>query len=68
MSGARPNPVATPVAQWRRLLVLGVLSLGAATVVGRAFQLQVLERDFLQQEGNKRHIRTMLIPAHRGGR
>ncbi|MDM4770651.1 penicillin-binding protein 2 [Solimonas sp. SE-A11] len=66
MSGARPNPVAEPVAQWRRWLVLGVLSLGAATVVGRAFQLQVLERDFLRQEGNKRHIRTMLIPAHRG--
>lgn len=66
MSGARPNPVAQPVATWRRWLVLGVLGLGTLTVVGRAFQLQVLERDFLRQEGNKRHIRTMMIPAHRG--
>ncbi len=66
MKGARPNPVATPVSPWRRMAVLGVLALGMATVLGRAFQLQVLERDFLTQEGNKRHIRTMTIPAHRG--
>jgi cell division protein FtsI (penicillin-binding protein 3) len=66
VSGARPNPVAESVPAWRRWLVLSVLALGMAAVLGRAFQLQVLERDFLRQEGNKRHVRTMTIPAHRG--
>lgn len=59
-------PTAQPVRPWRRLLVLGCLGLGAVTVMGRAFQLQVLEREFLAKEGNKRHIRTLTIPAHRG--
>ncbi len=63
---AKPNPVAEPVSVWRRGLVVGVMALGAFIVLGRAFQLQVLERDFLMGEGNKRHIRTMTIPAHRG--
>ncbi|HUS24714.1 MAG TPA: penicillin-binding protein 2 [Candidatus Binatia bacterium] len=59
-------PVAKPVHPWRRVLVLGILGLGACTLLGRAFQLQVLEREFLAKEGNKRHIRTLTIPAHRG--
>ncbi len=60
------NRGAEPVGVWRRRFVVGVMSLGAMIVLGRAFQLQVIERDFLQKEGNKRHVRTMIIPAHRG--
>ncbi|TJY65156.1 penicillin-binding protein 2 [Sinimarinibacterium sp. CAU 1509] len=60
------NRSATPVGAWRSAAVLGLLALGAVVVLGRAFQLQILERDFLTGEGNKRHIRTMEIPAHRG--
>ncbi|HEX4895272.1 MAG TPA: penicillin-binding protein 2 [Solimonas sp.] len=60
------NLTAEPVAAWRRYLVLGAMGLGAIIVLGRAFQLQVLEREFLLKEGNKRHIRTVMIPAHRG--
>lgn len=63
---AKSNPVAKPVPAWRRALVLIVMAVGAVIVFGRAFQLQVLERDFLLKEGNKRHIRTVEIPAHRG--
>lgn len=66
MSLARPNPVAEAVGTWRRWTVIWLLGLGTALVLGRAFQLQVLERDFLRQEGDKRHIRTVIIPAHRG--
>lgn len=60
------NPSAGPVAGWRRWLVVGFMGIGALVVLGRAFQLQVLEREFLLREGNKRHIRTVTIPAHRG--
>jgi cell division protein FtsI (penicillin-binding protein 3) len=60
------NLGARPIGAWRRAFVVTVLGLGAFIVLGRAFQLQVLERDFLTREGNKRHIRTMTIPAHRG--
>ncbi len=54
------------VGSWRRWLVVGAMGLGAVVILGRAFQLQVLEREFLMREGNKRHIRTVTIPAHRG--
>lgn len=66
MSNARPNFVAQPVPTWRRWAVITVLGLGAVVILGRAFQLQVLQRDFLVQEGDKRHIRTLVIPGHRG--
>ena len=66
MSAARPNYIAQAVPSWRRWAVLGVLGLGATVVFARAFQLQVLQRDFLVQEGDKRHIRTLVIPGHRG--
>lgn len=65
MSAIRP-PALLPVAGWRRWLVVAAMGIGAAVVLGRAFQLQVLEREFLLREGNKRHIRTVTIPAHRG--
>ncbi|PTU30698.1 peptidoglycan D,D-transpeptidase FtsI family protein [Stenotrophobium rhamnosiphilum] len=66
MSSARPNYVTQTVPVWRRWAVLGLLGLGVVVVFGRAFQLQVLQRDFLVQEGDKRHIRTLVIPGHRG--
>ncbi len=60
------NKGAETVPGWRRWLVVGCMGIGALVVFGRAFQLQVLEREFLLREGNKRHIRTVTIPAHRG--
>ena len=65
-NGAEPSPIIRPVHPARRWVVLGFMALGAVLVLGRAFQLQVLQRDFLIQEGDKRHIRTLVIPAHRG--
>ena len=66
MSSARPNFVAQPVPAWRRWAVFLLLGLGVVVVLGRAFQLEVLQRDFLVEEGDKRHIRTLVIPGHRG--
>ena len=54
------------VAAWRLAAVLGVLALGAGIVLARAFELQVVQRDFLTAEGNKRALRTVTVPAHRG--
>ena len=54
-----------PVDRWRRLAVLGMLGLGALLVCGRAFQLQVLEREFLTKQGAKRQVRAVTLPGHR---
>ena len=54
------------VASWRLAAVGAVLVLGACVVMGRAFQLQVVQRDFLTAEGDKRAVRTITVPAHRG--
>lgn len=54
------------VPAWRRLAVLAVLAVGAGAVLARAFELQVVQRDFLTAEGNKRALRTVTVPAHRG--
>lgn len=65
--GARATVIpANPVKGWRRGFVLCALGLFACVVFGRAFQLQVIEQDFLAAEGSKRFIRNVTIPAHRG--
>ena len=51
---------------WRyRLVQVGLLS--AALLVGyRIVDLQLIDRQFLQNEGDKRSVRYESIPAHRG--
>lgn len=51
---------------WRRRLLLAILALGAFGVSVRAVYLQILHRDFLQAQGEERHLRTVAMPAHRG--
>ena len=64
LSSAPAHKVQT-VPAWRRILVLGLLGLGSAAVFGRAFQLQIVENDFLAKEGSKRHVRTVVLEGHR---
>ena len=64
--GALPKHSVQPVHVWRRWSVLVFLGLCSMAVLGRAVQLQVVEQAFLQKEGDKRHIRTVSIPGHRG--
>jgi len=50
----------------RRLFVLGCMALAAAALVGKAFSLQVLDKQFLLSQGEARHLRVVSLPAHRG--
>ncbi|QSA95932.1 penicillin-binding protein 2 [Methylococcus sp. EFPC2] len=52
------------VGRWRFLL-LGILT-GMLVLVGRAVDLQVLDHQFLQHQGDMRHVGLMPVPAHRG--
>ncbi len=54
-------PVAT-----RQGMLLGLLVLAAGSVIGRAAYLQLVHKDFLQEQGNERFLRKVEVPAHRG--
>ncbi|MBF7730345.1 peptidoglycan D,D-transpeptidase FtsI family protein [Pseudomonas sp. N040] len=51
---------------WRLRLVLVLLALMVAAIVWRIVDLQVLDRAFLQEQGDARSMRHLPIPAHRG--
>jgi len=51
---------------WRSRLVAIVLLAAMASLVGRAFYLQVLRTDFLQEKGDSRARRDLEISASRG--
>jgi cell division protein FtsI (penicillin-binding protein 3) len=61
---------ATAVSAWRFHLVVVVLCSLLALLVGRILSLQVLDtergRQFLQNQGDRRAVRTAEIPAYRG--
>ena len=51
---------------WRsRLMALMILGC-FGVLIGRAFYLQVLHNEFLQEKGESRYKRELLIPASRG--
>lgn len=51
---------------WRLVVVMAVTGGVVLALLGRALDLQVLNRDFLIDEADARHLRTVPIPAHRG--
>lgn len=51
---------------WRRGSVLGFMLVCALAVFGRAFFLQVVDKDFLNHRGDLQHIRNVGLPGHRG--
>jgi len=51
---------------WRRRSLLGVLSLALVALVWRAADQQIFKTDFLQNEGERRHLRVVEMPAYRG--
>ncbi len=56
----------TPDYRWRRALVLTALGIAVGLLVWRAVDLQIFNKEFLQEEGDARALRVVPIPAHRG--
>jgi len=52
--------------QWRFPFVVFVMIAAGGFLSFRALDIQVLENDFLQMQGDARHLRTVSLPAHRG--
>lgn len=50
----------------RGRLLLGVFALAAIALLWRGVYLQLTHKDFLQDHGDARYLRTVAIPAHRG--
>ena len=73
-SGTQSNSDGEPVSEqvqvrdfaWRFYLVVAVMLCAALGVAGRVTYLYVVDKDFLQHEGDIRMLRTAVIPAHRG--
>ena len=51
---------------WRARLLLLLVFFGFVVLAARAFYLQGLHKDFLQQKGETRYARVIEISAHRG--
>ncbi len=51
---------------WRFTLVMAVAVLAVVVLLLRAVDLQVVNRDFLLNQADARHLRTVVVPAHRG--
>jgi len=58
--------IATPNFRLRSTVLVVFLGVFLVAVVWSAFQRQVVEREFLQQEGAARYLRAWEIPARRG--
>ncbi|MDH3640795.1 MAG: penicillin-binding protein 2 [Gammaproteobacteria bacterium] len=52
--------------RWRHYTVVGLFIMGCAALVGRIVMLNVTEREFLQQQGDARSVRTEQMTAYRG--
>ena len=51
---------------WRRRLLLVLVLIGFAALLGRGIYLQSYHKRFLQEKGDARYSRTLILPAQRG--
>ena len=51
---------------WRHHLVVWLFFVGCAALAGRVLHLTLLEKEFLQDQGDARSVREEIIPSHRG--
>ncbi|OZT74013.1 peptidoglycan D,D-transpeptidase FtsI family protein [Vreelandella boliviensis] len=63
---SRQAPIAPPLGGGRFLFILLAVGLALAILIGRITLLQVIDRPFLQSQGDARTLRHEAIPAHRG--
>jgi cell division protein FtsI (penicillin-binding protein 3) len=55
-----------PRLEWRQWFVAGALALGAVALLSRAVYLQVIDQEFLEQQGDERILRDAKLSANRG--
>ncbi len=60
------NTTTQPSYRWRRILVVMAMSAAVGFLGWRAVDLQILNKEFLQQQGDARYLRVVPISAHRG--
>lgn len=63
---SRQLPIAPALAGGRFFFILLAIGLASAILIGRITLLQVIDRPFLQSQGDARTLRHEAIPAHRG--
>ena len=63
---SRQSPIAPPLGRGRFFFILILIGLASLTLIGRITLLQVIDRPFLQSQGDARTLRHEAIPAHRG--
>ena len=63
---SRQAPIAPPLGSGRFMFILLAMGLASAILIGRITLLQVIDRPFLQSQGDARTLRHETIPAHRG--
>ncbi|MFV2056719.1 MAG: peptidoglycan D,D-transpeptidase FtsI family protein [Thiohalomonadales bacterium] len=50
----------------RVILLGGVLAIVVMLILMRVIELNIVDKEFLQRQGNARHLRVVVEPAHRG--
>ncbi len=50
----------------RHYVLIGIMLTGFVLLAGRSAQLQIFDHEFLQHQGQARHLRVVQVPAHRG--
>ncbi|MFP3343191.1 penicillin-binding transpeptidase domain-containing protein [Halomonas sp. SIMBA_159] len=63
---SRQYPIAPPLAGGRFFFILLAVGIASVILIGRITLLQVIDRPFLQSQGDARTLRHETISAHRG--
>ena len=58
--------LASKTPPWRSKLMVALLGAGFLLLIGRALYVQVIGKQFFQQQGANRYARTLELPANRG--
>lgn len=59
-------PVIVKLPAWRRRILLVLVLLGFVALLGRSLYLQSFHKRFLQEKGDARYNRTLVLPSQRG--
>ena len=60
------GPIVVKLPAWRRRILLVAVLFGFAALLGRGVYLQSFHKHFLQEKGDARYSRTLILPSHRG--